>query len=248
MPTVKPVIKQGDLKYHARIDGHKPHFIFKQDPYYFLLTEMDAGTHGNFLAINQSEVDRVAIELISNNIPSVFHCDDIHKFIHGMNLDVNKGDRTYRISRLFNICYILVANKLLRIEKEGNAIYFRKTSSQYAPSTAQPTAPKQPATPLKSNVPPKPAPKSAPSSATTQPTETIEDLLKRALQVSKKTEDDWVLMGELGVTLMQLSPNYKKLSGYNKLHLLVSAYPKLIEQGPVKDAPELIQVRLRSSR
>jgi nitroimidazol reductase NimA-like FMN-containing flavoprotein (pyridoxamine 5'-phosphate oxidase superfamily) len=43
MPASKPVIKQGDLKYHARIDGHKPHFIFKQDPYYFLMTEMDAG-------------------------------------------------------------------------------------------------------------------------------------------------------------------------------------------------------------
>jgi hypothetical protein len=124
------MIQESDLIYYGKVMGKKPHLIYKQRDIYILLSEMEHGTRGNFSVIHQTEVDKVTNDLRNNlSIPTTFHCDNIYGYVHGMNIDANSSEPEFLINRLRNICYILVKNGLLDIQKDGNSIWFRKTES-----------------------------------------------------------------------------------------------------------------------
>jgi hypothetical protein len=73
-----------DLKYIETITGAKPHFIFQQKEYYFVLTETDKKRRGNFFAIRQDEVNKVGEQLRRSYASSPSHPDNIYKKITGL--------------------------------------------------------------------------------------------------------------------------------------------------------------------
>ena len=121
-------MRQEDLQYWKVVEGKKPHWIFKQGSRYYLMTEKDEGLRGNFSIVDQLEVDRVRKEFAKNSVPKVFHLDDIYASIRG----VSGGERLKRentsgfITRLRDIGYVLVAEGLLGIQKEGHRHFFVK--------------------------------------------------------------------------------------------------------------------------
>ncbi|MBW4474734.1 MAG: hypothetical protein KME45_30800 [Stenomitos rutilans HA7619-LM2] len=121
-----------DLKFWTEGKGGKPHFIFRQGRIFYILTCQKDGIRGNFMAISQGEVDRVRRQLAAASIPSLFDCKKIYKSIQGIDMQLDRNQPSYYIQRLRNICYIMVADKFLEIEKDGNLILFQKRPSLVA--------------------------------------------------------------------------------------------------------------------
>ena len=131
-----------DMKYIGKVDGRKPHYIFLQHNDFYVFTQNDErrnekkDTRGNFHKIYKGELNSVKKQLAGNDIPSKIDCNVIYDKIQGVygskKLRKNIGRETNKpdffITRLRNIFYILAIKGYLRKVKEGNAIFFKKTS------------------------------------------------------------------------------------------------------------------------
>lgn len=122
-------MKPKDLIFWQEVKGKKSHFIFKQEDIYYIFTTKEGDTRGNFLIISQIEVDSVLKQLFDKIKRDTFHLRDIYQRIKGVDFPTQLKDDNldYFISRLRNICYILVAKNYLEIVKYGRSIYFSKT-------------------------------------------------------------------------------------------------------------------------
>lgn len=121
-------MRQGDLQFWTVVEGRKPHWIYRQDGTYYIMTEMEEDSRGNFLTVDRIEVDRVRRELAVDSIPKVFHCEEIYPAIRGLRGSerLKREDKDYFISRLRAVGYVLVGHGLLGIRKEGRKYYFTK--------------------------------------------------------------------------------------------------------------------------
>lgn len=121
-------MKERDLKYLEIVSGRKPHWIFKQDNRYYVMTEMEEDSRGNFYVVDQMEVDRVRKELTDKSIPQAFYCGDIFGAIRGIRggEQLKRENKDYYISRLRSVCYVLAGLGLLGIMQEGRKYLFVK--------------------------------------------------------------------------------------------------------------------------
>jgi hypothetical protein len=122
------MMKEEDLKFWNVVEAQKPHWIFKQGARYFVMTDIEEESRGNFISVEQSEVNRVRKDLTHGAIHATFHCDEIAHLIHGLRggAKLRLENRDYFISRLRSVCYILKAEGVLGIRKEGRKFYFFK--------------------------------------------------------------------------------------------------------------------------
>lgn len=121
-------VKERDLKFWKVVDGRKSHWIFRQDDQFFVMTDMEESTRGNFYIVDQQEVGRVQRELSAPAISRIFHCEEIYGDIKGVQggEELKRTNKDHFIGRLRAIGYILAAAGLLGIMKEGRRYYFVK--------------------------------------------------------------------------------------------------------------------------
>lgn len=121
-------MRQENLLFWKMVNGRKPHWIFRQGTRYYVMTEMEEDSRGNFLTAEQIEVDRVRKEFAHDSVPKVFHCDEIYSSIRGLQggEKMKRENKDYFISRLRTVGYILTAEGLLGIRKEGRKYFFFK--------------------------------------------------------------------------------------------------------------------------
>jgi hypothetical protein len=110
-------MKLQNLQFYDVIKGKKPHYIFKQDDVFYVMTSMDEDQRGNFVAIKLDEVNKVKARIKELNLYS-FHPKQINLYRY-------MPDESHREHRLRCICYILVADKSLEMEKAGRELHFR---------------------------------------------------------------------------------------------------------------------------
>lgn len=114
-----------DLVFHKKVaGGRKSHYIFTQKNIFYVLTEQDEGSRGNFLAIARSEVEHVKNQISENRIPGNFNCNDIYERIN-LAISLDKENISYYVDRLTRICYILCTESFLDFHKEANKVIFR---------------------------------------------------------------------------------------------------------------------------
>lgn len=110
-------MKPKDLRFVSEIDGRKPQLVFEQDGTYFVFTSMDDDERGNYHAISKWEIEQVLKEADKVD-GQLFHPREIKLFRY-------IREPGHRESRIRAICYVLVAQKRMMLEKVGREIQFR---------------------------------------------------------------------------------------------------------------------------
>lgn len=105
-----------NLEFYKSVEGSKTHYIFTQGKTFYVFTEMDDDTRGNFSIVDQSEVDETE-KLIGKMRLRQFHPRELDRY------DFETG-KDYRVQRIRDICYILIAKRILDLEKVGREILF----------------------------------------------------------------------------------------------------------------------------
>lgn len=121
-----------NLRFVAVIEARKPHLMFEQADAYYLFTSKEEDTRGSFYRVGRNELAVVEKQLASPTIDDCFHIDDIWHKIRGFarRSELKEREPEYVKSRLRNICYVLVAQGTLRLEKRGRRIFFCKRSKR----------------------------------------------------------------------------------------------------------------------
>jgi hypothetical protein len=126
-----------DLRFVCELEGKKPQLVFEQDETYFVMTTMDNDERGNFFAVSNWDTEQVLRE--ADKLGSeLFHPRELNLFKH--------KEASYRESRIRAICYALVAQKQMMLEKVGREIQFRTwreygySRKQSSPSKTTPAA------------------------------------------------------------------------------------------------------------
>jgi hypothetical protein len=123
-------MKSTKLEYIATIIGRKPHFVYKNNQKYFVITTTDNESRGNIFIHPIQEVDDISLQISSSNFPNQFLIDNTFKQIKNIvgGKKLMKKSESYFKSRYRNICYILCALGKLSVHKDGRFIGFKKTS------------------------------------------------------------------------------------------------------------------------
>lgn len=112
-------MKPENLQFYRMIMGRKPHYIFKQENKFYVFTDLDNETRGNFSIIDENEVEKLR-ELIIKKYLRDFH----PRHLDTCNYET---DREYREHRIRTICYILQAQGFLFQHDHGREIIFERT-------------------------------------------------------------------------------------------------------------------------
>lgn len=113
-------MKPKNLEYYYDVDGRKPHFIFRQDDDFYVMTTLDDDTRGNFLVVSNDELEEVIDRIISLRLDQ-FHPKEINLYRY-------IKDNNHREQRLRCICYVLVAQGYLMLEFVSREIQFAVSS------------------------------------------------------------------------------------------------------------------------
>ena len=72
-------MKSTKLEYIATIIGRKPHFVYKNNQKYFVITTTDNESRGNIFIHPIQEVDDISLQISSSNFPNQFLIDNTFK-------------------------------------------------------------------------------------------------------------------------------------------------------------------------
>ena len=111
-------MKPKNLEFYRMVMGRKPHYIFRQDNKFYVFTDLDNETRGNFSIIDDDEVEKLKKLIIDLRLVD-FHPRQLDAY----NFEI---DREYREQRIRTICYILQAQGFLFQHDFGREIIFER--------------------------------------------------------------------------------------------------------------------------
>jgi len=112
-------MKPENLQFYRTVMGRKPHYIFRQGCKFYVFTDLDDETRGNFSIVDNEEIEKLKNLIISR------HLRDFHpRHLDTCNYEI---DREYREHRIRTICYILQAQGFLFQHDHGREIIFERT-------------------------------------------------------------------------------------------------------------------------
>jgi hypothetical protein len=112
-------MKPENLQFYKIVMGRKPHYIFRQESKFYVFTNLDNETRGNFSIVDEDKVEKLRNLIIKKHLRDFYprHLETCSY----------ETDREYREHRIRTVCYILQAQGFLFQHDYEREIIFERT-------------------------------------------------------------------------------------------------------------------------